>query len=122
LVAGLQARLGEAHQIIGLGTTPAAAAAMKAAGAAQVSAGGQAIVETVPTADVIVLSLNLVLASDTVGDAMPAMVRAILSARAKKVLLPVNRARVEVIGTEEYKLDHLIARSIRRVERLLSAG
>ncbi|MDF0645405.1 MAG: DUF3842 family protein [Nitrospira sp.] len=122
LVAGLQSQLGDAHQIIGLGTNQAAATAMKAAGAAQVGAGGRAIVATVPTADVILLSLNLVLASATVGDVTPAVVRAILGARAKKVLLPVNQAQVEVVGTEEHKLEHLIARSLRRVQFLVTVG
>jgi hypothetical protein len=120
LVAGLQAQLGGTHQIIGLGTNSAAAMAMKAAGAAHVGTGARAIVETVPAMDVIVLSLNLVLSSTTVGEMPPAAVRAIVGARAKKVLLPVNRAQIEVVGTEEYKLEHLIVRSIHRVQLLLS--
>jgi hypothetical protein len=121
LVAGLQSQLGDAHQIIGLGTNQAAATAMKAAGAAQVGAGGRAIVETVPTADVIVTSLNLIVPGAMLGEVTAAIAGAILSARATKVLLPVNRARLEIVGAEDHTLDALIIRSLTRVTSLVGA-
>jgi len=122
LVAGLQSQLGDAHQIIGLGTNQAAATAMKAAGAAQVGAGGHAIVETVPTADVIVTSLNLIVPGAMLGEVTAAIAGAILSARATKVLLPVNRARLEIVGAEDHTLDALIIRSLTRVTSLVGAA
>src|SRR5215831_19507803 len=121
LVAGLQADLADYHQVIGLGTN-LAAAAMKAAGAAEIGAGRRAILATLPTVDVILTSLSVLVPSPMPGEVTPAVIRAILGSRAKKVLLPINRAQVEVIGTEEYKLEHLIARSIHRVKSLLDAG
>jgi hypothetical protein len=121
LVAGLQSQLGDAHQIIGLGTNQAAATAMKAAGATQVGAGGRAIVETVPTADVIVTSLNLIVPGAMLGEVTAAIAGAILSARATKVLLPVNRARLEIVGAEDHTLDALIIRSLTRVTSLVGA-
>lgn len=122
LVAGLQSQLGDAHQIIGLGTNQAAATAMKAAGAAQVDAGGRAIVETVPTADVIVTSLNLIVPGAMLGEVTADIAEAILSARATKVLLPVNRARLEIVGAEDHTLDALIIRSLTRVTSLVGAA
>jgi len=122
LVAGLQADLADYHQVIGLGTNLVAAAAMKAAGAAETGAGRRAILATLPTVDVILTSLSVLVPSPMPGEVTPAVIRAILGSRAKKVLLPINRAQVEVIGTEEYKLEHLIARSIHRVKSLLDAG
>ena len=54
--------------------------------------------DTLPTVDVIVTSLNLVLPGAMLGEVTPEIVHAILGARATKVLLPLNRARVEIVG------------------------
>ena len=123
LVAGLLSDLAASHLVIGLGTNPVAAWAMKAAGAGEIGAGKRAILATLPTVDIILTSLSVVI-PNTMGDEVtpPTVIQAILGSRAKKVLLPINRAQVEVIGTEEYKLEHLIARSIHRVKSLMDAG
>jgi NAD(P)-dependent dehydrogenase (short-subunit alcohol dehydrogenase family) len=123
LVAGLHAELhGGQHKIIALATNAVAAEVMEQAGASCIGVGSEAIVRTVPTVDVIVTSLNLVLPGSMLGEVTPDVVHAILTARAKKVLLPVNRAFVEVVGTEDQTLDALIARSLSRVTSLVAAA
>ena len=123
LVAGLQIKFGESHNhnIVALGTNVVAANAMKRAGADLVGVGSRAIAETVPTVDVIIASLNLLLPGSMLGEVTPDIARAILNARAKKVLLPVNRACVEVVGTEDQTLDALIVRSLSRVTSLVGS-
>jgi len=121
LVAGLQSELGEAHHIVALGTNTVAAAAMKQAGATQVGVGPRAIADTLPTVDVIVTSLNLVLSGAMLGEVTPEIVHAILGARATKVLLPLNRARVEIVGAGAYTLEALITQSLSRVRFLVSS-
>ena len=120
LVAGLQLELGAVHHIVALGTNTVAAAAMKEAGAAQVGVGSRAIAETLPTVDVIVTSLNFVLSGAMLGEVTPEIVHAILGARATKVLLPLNRARVEIVGAGAYTLEALITQSLSRVRSLIS--
>ena len=120
LVAGLQLELGAVHHIVALGTNTVAAAAMKEAGAAQVGVGSRAIAETVPTVDVIITSLNFVLLGAMLGEVTPEIVHAILGARATKVLLPLNRARVEIVGAGAYTLEALITQSLSRVRSLIS--
>ena len=121
LVAGLQSELGLAHNIVALGTNRVAAAAMKQAGATQVGVGPRAIADTLPTVDVIVSSLNLVLPGAMLGEVTPEIVRAILGARATKVLLPLNRARVEIVGSGAHTLEALITQSLSRVHFLVSS-
>ena len=121
LVAGLQTELGNTHHIVALGTNTIAAAAMKRAGAADVGVGSRAITETVPAMDVIVTSLNFLLPGAMLGEVTPEIVQAILGARAKKVLLPVNRAHVEIVGSGAYTLDALISQSLSRVRSLVSS-
>lgn len=102
-------------QILGLGTNLAAAEAMRDAGAEQVASGSEAISKTVPTVDIIVASLNLVLPGAMSGEVTPEIVRTILEAKAKKVLLPLNRVRVEIVGTERRTMETLIDECLSRV-------
>jgi len=120
LVAGLQSELGPAHHVVALGTNAVAAAAMKDAGAMHVGVGARAITDTLPTVDVIVSSLNLVLSGAMLGEVTPEIVHAILGAKATKVLLPLNRARVEIVGAGADTLEALITQSLFRVRSLVS--
>ena len=120
LVAGLHRDLAGSHRIVALATNVTAAEAMREAGAHSVGVGSRAIAETVPTVDVILTSLNLLLPGSMLGEVTPDMVTAILTARAKKVLLPVNRAFVEVVGTEDHTLEALIMKSLSRVTSLVA--
>jgi hypothetical protein len=122
LVAGLQSELGLAHDIVALGTNIVAAGAMKQAGATQVGIGSRAIADTLPTVDVIVCSLNFVLPGAMLGEVTPEIVHAILGARATKVLLPLNRARVEIVGAGTCTLESLITQSLSRIRSLVSAA
>jgi hypothetical protein len=99
-----------------------AAAAMKQAGATQVGIGSRAIGDTLPMVDVIVCSLNFVLPGAMLGEVTPEIVLAILGARATKVLLPLNRARVEIVGAGTCTLESLIVQSLSRVRSLVSAA
>ncbi len=121
LVTGLQSELGQGHSIVALGTNTAAAAAMKRAGATQVGVGPRAIAGTLQTVDVIITSLNLVLPGAMLGEVTPEIVHAILGARATKVLLPLNRARVEIVGAGPCTLEVLITQSLSRVRSLVSS-
>ncbi len=121
LVAGLRSELGHAHNILALGTNRVAAEAMKRAGATQVGVGPRAIADTLPTVDVIVTSLNLVLPGALLGEVTPEVVHAILGAKATKVLLPLNRTRLEIVGAGPSTLEALITQSLSRVRSLVSS-
>jgi hypothetical protein len=121
LVTGLQSELGQGHHIVALGTNTAAAAAMKQAGATQVGVGSRAMADMLPTVDVILTSLNLVLPGAMLGEVTPEIVHAILGARATKVLLPLNRARVEIVSAGPCTLEALITQSLSRVRSLVSS-
>lgn len=104
-----------------LGTNRIAAEAMRDAGAEQVESGIEAIARVVPTADVIVASLNMVLPGAMLGEVTQEIARTILEARAKKVLLPLNRVRVEIVGTGGRTMDTLIDECLSRVRIAVQA-
>lgn len=122
LVMGLVSKLGRDCTVVGLGTNIAAAEAMKQAGATSVVTGSQAIKAAVSNAQVIMGTLNAVLPGAMLGEITPDIATAILSSRAKKVLLPVNRSHIEVIGSDDQTLDQLILQSLNRVRSLVAVA
>jgi hypothetical protein len=104
-----------------MGTNESAAMAMRQAGATQVVVGAKAIAVVVSHADVILGTLNVMIPGAMLGEITPEIVTAVLSAKAKKVLLPLNRSHVEVVGVEEQRLDRLIETSLQRVRSLVAA-
>lgn len=115
LVAGLRGTLSVNCQILGLGTNLAAAEAMQKAGAEHVESGVEAIYKIVPTVDVIVASLSMILPGAMLGEVTPEISKAILEAKAKKVLLPLNRVRIEIVGSEGRTMNTLIDECLSRV-------
>jgi hypothetical protein len=121
LVAELRMCMGNRHDIIALGTNQAATAAMQKAGATESGTGERRIQQTLPTADFVLASLNLILPGAMLGEVTPGIAGAILSAPGRKLLLPINRAHVEIVGAEAFTLEHLISRTVQRVQVLLAS-
>jgi len=118
LIQKLRLHFDAAHEIIALGTNEAATTAMRQAGASRSATGEERIKQTLLTADVILGSINVILPGSMLGEVTPAIASAILDAPARKLLLPVNRAQVEVVGAEALTLEHLISRTVHRVQAI----
>ncbi|HAA89672.1 MAG TPA: hypothetical protein DCE07_03700 [Peptococcaceae bacterium] len=118
----LRREFGEKIEIIALGTNSAATSLMLKAGANEGATGENAIVHTVPDVDVIVGSLSILVANSMLGEVTPKMVTAIGSSKAQKVLLPIGRNRVEVIGVQREPLPHYIDRLIEHLKSFLEEG
>jgi NAD(P)-dependent dehydrogenase (short-subunit alcohol dehydrogenase family) len=110
----------EEHEVIALGTNALATTQMMKARANRGASGENAIVHTVPTADVILGSISIVLANALMGEVTPRIAEAIASAPGLKILLPLTRAKVEIIGVTPEPLPHLVERVItERLKELL---
>ena len=119
MVAGLRRIAEEGHAVIGLGLNPVSAEAMKRAGATSIETASQMIHGRLDSADMIVGSLSLLMPGAMLGEVTPVLVQAVLESHAKKVLLPVNKRKVEVVGTEGRTLDALIDHAVQRIASLL---
>ncbi|MCK9376621.1 MAG: DUF3842 family protein [Syntrophobacterales bacterium] len=106
----------EEHEVIALGTNAVATAQMMKARANRGASGENAIVRTVPTADVILGSISIVLANAMMGEVTPLMAAAVASAPVPKILLPLTQARVDVVGLTPEPLPHLIEKIIERLK------
>jgi hypothetical protein len=119
LVEHLVAAVGHTHEIFGVGTNRAAAEAMAEAGATQVVVGEWAMMRTIKEADFILGSLSIVCAGSFLGEVTHDVASAILQAPGRKLLLPLNRLGVEVIGVNSPTLEPLIIQAVQRVKTML---
>lgn len=106
----------EKAEVVALGTNGIATAQMMKAGANMGASGENAIVQTVPSAHVIVGPLGIVLAHAMMGEITPKMAEAIAASPAKKLLLPLTRENVEVVGVVREPLPHLVEKIIMIIE------
>ena len=102
------------EELVAVGTNALATAAMLKAGAAACATGENAVVYNCTQADVIAGALGIGFANAMHGEISPAMARAVSESRALKLLVPVSRCNVEIIGASERgvsaQLDEVSAR------------
>lgn len=119
MVTGLRGLAAEGHAIVGLGLNRVSAEAMRRAGATSIESVPQMIHHRLDGADMIVGSLSLLMPGSMLGEVTPMLVKVLLESQARKVLLPVNKRKVEVVGAEGRTLDALIDQAVQRIALLL---
>ena len=121
ITMALRSRLPEDVKIYGFGTNAIAMGAILKAGANEAAAGENAIVYMAPKVDVIVGSIAILVSGSMCGEVSTAMVGAIGESSAHKVLLPINRNRVTVIGNSAEPVPHQIEQLVDTIEELYAA-
>ncbi len=119
LIKAIRAELGESAEILALGTNAAATSQMMKVGANQGASGENAILYSVRTADVIAGPLGVILANAMMGEVSPRIAEAVSSSPAVKLLLPLTRERVQVIGTVIEPLPHLVEKLVIKLKELI---
>jgi hypothetical protein len=99
--------LGPEVEIVALGTNGAATSLMLKAGANEGATGENAVVQTVAEVDVITGPISILAANSMLGEVTPRMAAAIGSSKALKLLLPIGRGRIEIVGVQSEPLPHL---------------
>ena len=120
IIKKLKAQFGETIEILALGTNAIATAKMLKARANRGASGENAIVQTVPSVDVIIGSISIVLADAMLGEVTPAMARAVSNSPAKKILIPLSQEKVEIVGITSNPLPRLIDEMLEENLRFLN--
>ena len=81
---------------------------MLKAGANEGATGENAIVYNSTRVDMILGSVGIVCANSFLGELTPKMAEAIAESSVKKVLIPLNKCNVLVVGIENKSLPHYI--------------
>lgn len=104
--------LGPDVEIIALGTNSAATSLMLRAGANEGATGENAIIRTVAEVDVIAGPISILAANAMLGEVTPGMAVAVGGCRALKLLLPIGRSRIEIVGVRPEPLPHMVEKLV----------
>ena len=117
IVAKLKERLKEQVEIIALGTNSIATQAMMKARANKGASGENAIVRTVRKANIVIGTLNILMANSMLGEFTPRMAEAVVECDALKYTLPVTQNNVAVVGLKELSIPQMVDLLAEEVER-----
>jgi len=106
--------------LIALGTNAVATQRMVEAGADRGASGENAIRVSVGEADFIVGPIGVVLPNAMMGEVTPVIAAAVLAARGKKLLLPLNQPHVTIVGMAQKNVTDLISEAIAELEDIVA--
>jgi len=118
IVEKLRHELGSTVQIVGLGTNAVASSVMLKAGANEGASGENAVVYNVQRVDCIVGSVAIIAANSFAGELSPRMAEAIATVDAVKILIPINKAGLQITGTIIESLPIQVDQLVERVHEL----
>ncbi len=118
IVENLRRELGHSCRIIGLGTNAVAASLMLKAGANEGASGENAVIFCASRVDMIVGSVAIIVAHAFLGELTPAMAEAIALSEAVKVLLPLNRQKIEICSVTDESLPMQVSQLVERVKQI----
>jgi NAD(P)-dependent dehydrogenase (short-subunit alcohol dehydrogenase family) len=119
IVERLRASFGSSVTIIALGTNSLATSAMLKAGADQGASGENAVVFNVSKVDFIVGSIGIISANSMLGELSPEMAKAVSESNAIKVLIPLNRCNLNIVGIKDQSLLQFIDELIETVRKFM---
>ncbi len=108
IIKRLKESFRETVEIIALGTNAIATANMLKAKANRGASGENAIAQTVNKVDVIIGPVGIIIAHAMMGEVTPAIAEAVASSPAKKILIPLSRENVEIVGASSDPLPRLV--------------
>ncbi|MDW7675926.1 MAG: DUF3842 family protein [Bacillota bacterium] len=118
LTEKIRKELSEQTEIIALGTNALATALMLKAGANEGASGENAIIYNVSKVDVVVGTVAILTANSMLGELTPAVAKAIAESPAVKVLLPLNKSGIIVVGASTEPLPHQINELVKQLKSL----
>lgn len=104
--------------VMAVGTNAAATGAMLRAGADSAATGESAICYQCQSADVIVGVMGILHANAMLGEISPAIAAAVSASPAQKVLLPMERCGLHVVGVGKQTLDQAIQGAVAKVQSI----
>lgn len=119
IVEKLRKELPEETEIIALGTNALAASVMLKAGANEGASGEPAIVYNASRVGLIVGTIGIILPDSMLGELTVPISEAVVRSEAKKLLLPLSRSNVKIVGIREEPLPHLIETMVNEIKKIL---
>jgi NAD(P)-dependent dehydrogenase (short-subunit alcohol dehydrogenase family) len=102
--------------VLAIGTNTLATAAMLQGGADRAATGENPVIVASRSAQVIIGPIGIIIADSLHGEITAAMATAITQSSAQKILIPITRCNVSVVGRESLPLSELIALAVEEVK------
>lgn len=109
-------------EIIALGTNSQATLNMLKAGADDGATGENAIIWMSGKVDIIIGPLAIISANSMMGEISPKMAEAVSSSNAKKLLLPVSKCNIEIIGLESLQFKTIFNELTEAIKKIINNG
>ena len=106
-------------EILAIGTNSMAASAMLRSGASAIATGENPVVVACRDADIIIGPLGLIAADSLHGEITPIMASAISQSKAHKILIPISKCNISIVGKKELPLGELISLVVEELTSLL---
>lgn len=106
-------------EIIALGANALATSLMLKAGANEGASGENAIVFNADKVDIIVGTIGIISANSMLGEITPNMAKAISESRAQKILIPMNKCNIFIVGVREDNLSNYITDAVKVIKNIV---
>lgn len=107
-------------EIIALGTNSTATTAMIKAGAHKGATGENAIRVNIQKVDCILGPIGIIIPDALMGEITTEIVRIIITASCRKILLPMSQFHVELIGIENRPLNAVIKDTLNHIGNIIT--
>ncbi len=119
IIEKLKVKFSEEIEVIALGTNAMATSAMLKAGANEAATGESAILYNSSRVDIIMGTIAIIAANSMLGELTPLMSRAVAESCASKVLIPLNRYKINIAGVRSEPLPHYIDDALEIVKKII---
>ncbi|HAF85081.1 MAG TPA: hypothetical protein DCG32_01655 [Sphaerochaeta sp.] len=106
-------------EILAIGTNSMAASAMLRSGASAIATGENPVVVAARDADIIIGPLGLIAADSLHGEITPIMASAVSQSKAHKILIPISKCNISIVGQQELSLAEMIDLAVQELGSLL---
>jgi len=103
-------------ELTAVGTNSAATSAMIKAGADYGATGENAIVYNSAKADFIIGAIGIIFANSLHGEISPKMAEAVSASSAHKILLPIDKCNVTVLGVDDKPIQSYIDEIAKKIK------
>ncbi|MGE5605781.1 DUF3842 family protein [Paradesulfitobacterium ferrireducens] len=108
-------------EILALGTNALATGAMLRAGANEGASGESAICYNAGRVDLVAGSIAIMMVNGLLGEVTAPMAAAISTSPADKLLLPIQRENVQIVGVAKAPLPHQVEALVLEIEKRVQA-
>lgn len=108
------------QQVVALGTNSVATGQMLRGGADDGATGENAIIHNMKHVDVVMGVIGILTANSMMGELSPAMSAAIGGSHTYKILLPLNRCHIHVVGVPERGMNEHISDAVKALKEYMA--